>query len=75
MALSPAELENLADYLLRNDFENPKRDKSRTVEYPVLSPSQFKRRIGMEIPYSNLSQRQKLECQTRKLEYTSDVGG
>lgn len=71
MALSPEELENLADHLLKKDFEDKRRNKTRTTEFPVLSPSQMKRRSLMEIPYSNLSEKQRLECRLKNLDYYS----
>lgn len=71
MSLSHEEVERLADHLLREDFEERRRNKIRTTEYPVLSPSQLKRRVLSEIPYSNLSERQRLECKSKNLDYYS----
>lgn len=69
MGLSYEELEKLADHLLREEYEDKRKNKSRKIAYPILSPSQEKRRTSMEIPYSNLSKRQRLECKLKNLEY------
>lgn len=69
MALNSEDLERLANHLLRTDFEDKRKNKSRTNEFPVLSPSQMKRRVMMEIPYSNLSERQRLECRLKNVDY------
>lgn len=69
MALSSEELERLADHLLRTELENNKKNKSKSAEFPFLSDSQMKRRTLMEIPYSNLSEKQRLECKTKNLDY------
>lgn len=60
MSLSSKELEALADNLLRKELKDNSRYKSAKTEYPVLSESQMSRRQGMEIPYSNLTPRQRL---------------
>jgi len=67
MPLTSEDLERLADHLLRHKRKN----KSRKTEFPILSPSQMKRRMLMEIPYSNLSERQRLECRLKNLDYYS----
>lgn len=69
MSLKPEELERLADYLLRDEFEDKRKNKSRTREFPILSPSQIKRRESMEIPYSSLSEAQRLACRKQKMDY------
>jgi hypothetical protein len=60
MSLSSKELEALADNLLRKELKDDSRNKSKKTEYPILSESQMKRRQGMEVPYSNLTPRQRL---------------
>jgi len=67
--LNSTELERLADHLLRDELKNKQRWKSKLSEYPILSESQLKLRHKMEIPYSNLSERQKLECRSKNFEY------
>ena len=74
MALSASELERLADNLLKESLKDCRCNKSRTAEYPILSPSQLKRRTSLEIPYSNLSEKQRLECKSKNLEYYSREG-
>jgi hypothetical protein len=69
MSLNSGDLERLANHLLRNDFEDKRKNKSRTNEFPVLSSSQMKRRTMMEIPYSNLSEKQRLECRLKNVDY------
>jgi|BioPla2DNA2_1021312.scaffolds.fasta_scaffold109313_2 hypothetical protein len=71
MPLTSEDLERLADHLLRQEFEDKRKNKSRKTEFPILSPSQLKRRMLMEIPYSNLSERQRLECRLKNLDYYS----
>jgi hypothetical protein len=72
MALSSKELEELADNLLSSDLTEKKKNKVRTTEYPILSNSQLRRRQAREIPYSNLSGKQRLECRTKNLDYSQD---
>lgn len=74
MSLSSNELEILADGLLDTELKDKKKNKVKTTEYPVLSRSQLKRRESMEIPYSNLSNRQRMECRTKNLEYDGGEG-
>jgi len=62
-------IERLADKLLEQDLKSKKRNKSRTSEYPILSKSQMKRRQSREIPYSNLSNRQKLLATEKYWDY------
>ena len=69
MALNSEDLERLADHLLRQEFEDKRKNKSRSAKFPFLSPSQMKRRTLMEIPYSNLSERQRLDCRNKNLDY------
>jgi hypothetical protein len=71
MGLTSEELDGLASHLLEQDFKDRRRNKIRTTEFPILSPSQMKRRTLMEIPYSNLSERQRLECRSKNLDYYS----
>lgn len=71
MPLTSEDLERLADHLLRQEFEDKRKNKSRKTEFPILSPSQMKRRMLMEIPYSSLSERQRLECRLKNLDYYS----
>lgn len=71
MSLNSEDLERLADHLLRDEFKEKKKNKSKKAEFPVLSPSQMKRRTMMEIPYSNLSEKQRLECRLKNLDYYS----
>jgi len=71
MPLTSEDLERLADHLLRQEFEDKRKNKSRKTEFPILSPSQMKRRRLMEIPYSSLSERQRLECRLKNLDYYS----
>lgn len=66
--LTNLELEELANHLLSKDLKDRRKNKSQITEYPILSPSQLKRRHSMEIPYSNLSDKQKLDCRTKNLE-------
>lgn len=68
MPLKPAELEALADHLLENDFKNSKKNKIKETEYPILSPSQLKRRRAREYPVSSLSKKQLLEAQTHRMD-------
>jgi hypothetical protein len=72
MALSPVELERLADNLLSKEFKDTRKNKVKTTEYPILSPSQYKRRQLTEIPYSNLSTRQKLNARQKNYEYVEE---
>lgn len=67
--LSPKELEALADHLLESDFSDNRKNKSQLTEFPILSPSQLKRRLLAEIPYSNLSEKQRIECRSKNLDY------
>lgn len=67
--LSPKELEALADHLLASDFSDNRKNKSQLTEFPILSPSQLKRRLLAEIPYSNLSEKQRVECRSKNLDY------
>lgn len=67
--LSTQELERLADHLLREDFSDTSKNKVRTAEFPVLSPYQIKRRAMREIPYSSLSERQRIECAHKHMDY------
>lgn len=69
MVNDPTDLERQADELLAQDFQDKRRNKTRVIEFPVLSPSQLKRRTSMEIPYSNLSNKQRLECRIKHLDY------
>jgi hypothetical protein len=62
----PLELE--ADKLLAGTLKSHKKNKSQTEEYPILSDAQLSRRRAREIPFSNLSLRQKLE-----IEYDKDA--
>jgi len=75
MALTATDLENLADHLLQSDMKQNKRNKSRTEEFSILSPSQNKRRSLTEIPYSNLTEKQKMECRAKNLDYAKDREG
>jgi hypothetical protein len=72
MALSSSELEALADHLLESQTKNKLKNKSKLEEYPILSPSQYKRRIAMEIPYSNLTTRQKLNAKMKNYDYEEE---
>ena len=72
--LSPKELEALADHLLSSDFADTRKNKSRLIEFPILSPSQMKRRLSAEIPYSSLSKKQMIECRFKNLEYSPREG-
>jgi hypothetical protein len=74
MSLSSSELEDLADYLLRDEFQDRRRNKMQSADCPVLSPSQMKRRFLMEIPYSNLSEKQRIDCRSKNLDYYSRDG-
>lgn len=69
MSLSSSELERLADHLLEKYLKDKRKNKSRLEEYPILSKSQLKRRQMMEIPYSNLSEKQRLECKSKRMDY------
>lgn len=70
--LSSKELEKLADNLLSDELKSKNRWKSQQSEYPILSETQLRLRNKMEIPYSNLSEKQKLECRSKNLEYESE---
>lgn len=72
--LSYEELGGLADNLLKSDLTSKKKNKSRLCEYPILSDSQLKRRRSMEIPYSNLSERQRIDCRSKGMDYTPKEG-
>jgi hypothetical protein len=72
MALSSKELEELADNLLSGDLTEKRKNKVKTAEYPILSDSQMRRRQSREIPLSNLSGKQRLECRTKNLDYSQD---
>lgn len=67
--LDSKELERLADNLLKDELSSKNKWKSQQTEYPILSDSQLKRRASMEIPYSNLSEKQRLECRSKQLDY------
>jgi len=69
MGLSTKELDELADNLLQANFSDKRKNKSQMTEYPILSPSQLKRRLSCEISYSNLSIRQKLNARMKNYEY------
>jgi len=69
MKNNSTELEKMADEILAQDFQDKRKNKSKLEEFPVLSPSQIKRRTSMEIPYSNLSGKQRLECRMKHLDY------
>jgi hypothetical protein len=71
MSLSSKELEALADNLLRKELKDCSRNKSTKTEYPILSESQISRRQSMEIPYSNLTPRQRLTARYKNY----DLGG
>ena len=53
------DLEKEADELLAPYLKAKKKNKSAKEEYPILSDSQLKRRRSKEIPFSNLSLKQK----------------
>jgi len=72
MGLSSQDLEDLADHLLMALFKDKRKNKSQMEEFPVLSPSQLKRRCSSEIPYSNLSIRQKLNARMKDYEYEGE---
>lgn len=55
-------LEQQADEILADELKSKKKNKSSMNEYPILSDSQLKRRRSKEIPYSNLSIRQKIKA-------------
>lgn len=74
MPLKPSELEALADHLLASDFKNSKRNKSSTTEYPILSPSQMKRRHAKEYPVSSLGKKQLLEAQSHRMDVEGQLG-
>lgn len=69
MPLTPEELERLADELLKKYLKDRRKNKSKLDEYPILSPSQLKRRQAIEIPYSSLSEKQRLECKMKRMDY------
>lgn len=73
--LSPKDLEKLADNLLSDELKSKNRWKSKQSEYSILSETQLRFRYKMEIPYSNLSKKQKLECRSKNLEYEADAEG
>lgn len=72
MSLSPKELEALADNLLRKELKDNSRNKSSKTEYPILSESQISRRQSMEIPYSNLTPRQRLTARHKNYDIYSE---
>lgn len=72
MALTHQDLEDLADNLLIDVFKDRRKNKSRTDSYPILSPSQMKRRFLSEISYSNLSIRQRLNARMKDMEYSGE---
>jgi hypothetical protein len=74
MALSAKELEELADNLLNAEFSDKRKNKSQVSEYSILSPSQLKRRLSAEIPYSNLSTKQKLNARMKNYEFDEQEG-
>ena len=66
-------LEDLADHLLMDILTDKKRNKSKSEEYPILSNDQLKRRHAKEIPYSNLSIKQRISV--RAIGYIEDCDG
>lgn len=51
---TPELLEELADRILELDIKNPKKNKSRTTPYPILSKKQQWRRQSKEILFTDL---------------------
>lgn len=72
--ISPNELERLANVLLESYIKDKHKNKMKSDEYPILSPSQMKRRQSAEIPYSNLSMNQKLQARLKNYDYNEREG-
>lgn len=74
MSLNSKELTELADHLLESELKDKLKNKIQTTSYPILSESQLKRRGAKEIPYSNLTNRQRMECRAKHYEYDVKEG-
>lgn len=65
---SPLEME--ADKLLSDILKSKKKNKSKISEYPILSDTQISRRSRREIPFSNLSTKQRINARLKGAEIT-----
>lgn len=67
---NPKNLERQADELLSDFLRNKKKNKMDLMEYPFLSQSQQDRIHRREIPFSNLSLKQRLRANTKGVDIT-----
>jgi hypothetical protein len=67
------DLQKQADLLLASFLKDRNKGKCKHDEYPILSDTQLKRRYQKEIPYSNLTLKQRGEVLCKNYEMDCDV--